>query len=91
MKTLFSALARAYGKNFSLSANYPKGFGELFIEWMMDKNPGYVLYHVEQVRGSRQYMIFEALLDIYMNQEVNIESLDESLRIPGKRCNNILM
>ena len=36
VKTLFSVLAHAYDKGFSLSANYPKGFGELFIEWMMD-------------------------------------------------------
>ena len=49
VKNLFSALARAYDKGFSLSSNYPKGFGELFIEWMMDKHPGYVLYHVERV------------------------------------------
>ena len=31
VKTLFSALARAYKKGFSLSANYPKVFGEFFI------------------------------------------------------------
>ena len=36
-------------------------------------------------------MILEASLAIYMNREVNIELLDESLRIPGKRCDNILM
>ena len=47
VKTLFIALARAYDKGFSLSANYPNGFVELFIEWMMDKHPGYVLYHIE--------------------------------------------
>ena len=47
VKTLFSALARAYNKGFSISANNPKGFGELFIEWMMDKHPWYVLYHVD--------------------------------------------
>ena len=45
VKTLFSALARAYDKGFSLSANYPKGFGEFFIEWMMDKHPWNVLYY----------------------------------------------
>ena len=72
MKTLFSALARAYDKGFSISANYPKGFGELFIERMMDNHPWYVLYHVERVQGSRQDMILEALLAIYMDQEVKI-------------------
>ena len=91
MKNVFSALVRAYNKWLSLSANYPKGFGELFIKWMMYKHPWYVLYHVEKVRGSRQDMILEALLAIYTNWEVNIELLDESLRIPGKRRDNILM
>ena len=36
-------------------------------------------------------MILEASLAIYMNQEVNIELLDESLRMPGKIPDNILM
>ena len=72
MKTLFSALARAYDKCFSLSANYPKGFGGLFVEWMMDKHLGYVLYHVDLVRGYRQDIILEALLAIYINREVKI-------------------
>ena len=91
MKNLFSALAREYDKNFSLSANYPKGFGDLFINWMIDKHPEYVMYHVERVRGSRQHMILEASLAIYMNGEVNIEFFDESLLVAGKRRDNILM
>ena len=40
VKILFSALAHEYYKGFSLSANYPKGFGELFIEWMMVSTQG---------------------------------------------------
>ena len=51
----------------------------------MNNHPGCVLYHVELVRGSRQDMILEALLDIDINLEVTIEFLDESLRMPGKR------
>ena len=43
VKTQFSALACAYDKGFYISANYPKGFGDLFIKWMMDKHPGYIL------------------------------------------------
>ena len=57
----------------------------------MDNHPGHVLYHVYQVRGSRQDMILEASLTIYMNREVNIEFLDVSLRMPSKRRDNILM
>ena len=49
VKTLFSDLACAYDKGLYLSANYPKGFGELFIEWMIDTHPWYVLYHIERV------------------------------------------
>ena len=64
---------------------------ELFIEWMTDKHPMYVLYQVKQVRGSRQEMILDSSFAIYMNQEVNIELLDEALRMTGKRRDNILM
>ena len=91
VKTLFSAFARAYDKGFSLSANYPKGFGELFIQWMMDTHPSYVLYHVERVRGARMDMILEAALAIYMNREVNVEFLDHMLSTPGKSSENVLM
>ena len=91
VKNLFSALACAFDKGFSLSSNYPKVFGELFIEWMMDNHPGCVMYHVEQVQGSIQDIIFEASLAIYINRDLNIEFFDESLRIPGKRRDNILM
>ena len=91
VKTVFSALARAYDKAFSLSANYPKGFGEHFLVWMMEYHPGYVLYHVERARGSRQDMILEAAMAIYMNREVNVEYLNYALAMPGKRRDNILM
>ena len=91
MKNLFNALAHAYDKGFFISANYPKGFGELFIEWMIDKHPWYVLYHVEQVRGSIQDVILEASLATYMDREVNIEFLDESLRIPRKIRGKIIV
>ena len=43
------------------------------------------------MRGSRQDIILEASLAIYMSQEVNIEVLDESLQMSGKRRDNILM
>ena len=32
VKMLFGAFCRAYDKAFSLSAYYPKGFGEPFLE-----------------------------------------------------------
>ena len=57
----------------------------------MDMHSGYIMYHVDQVWGSRQVMILEASLAIYINREVDIEFLDESLRIPGKRRDNIFI
>ena len=36
-------------------------------------------------------MILESSLAIYMNLDISIELLDESLRMPGKRRDNILM
>jgi hypothetical protein len=32
------AIIRAIDKEFSLSANYPKGHGELFLEWIHEHN-----------------------------------------------------
>ena len=43
------------------------------------------------MQGSRQDMILEASLAIYMNREVNIEFLDESLQMHVKRRDNILI
>ncbi len=42
-----SAIIRAVDKEFSLSANYPKGHGELFLEWMRVHHSGELLLHVE--------------------------------------------
>jgi hypothetical protein len=47
-----SALIRAIDKEFSLSANYPKGHGELFKAWMKENYPGALLFHVERAAGS---------------------------------------
>ena len=69
---LFSAFCRAYDKAFSLSANYPKGFGEVFLEYMQDNHPGFCLYHVTQCRGARMDMILEAAIPLYMNRIVYV-------------------
>ena len=48
-----SALIHAVDKEFSLSANYPKGHGKLFLEWLREYYPGVLLLHVECATGSR--------------------------------------
>jgi len=57
-----SAIIRAVDKEFSLSANYPKGHVELFLEWMRANHPGELLLHVERAAGSRQDLCTEGCM-----------------------------
>jgi hypothetical protein len=75
-----SAIIRAVDKEFSLSANYPKGHGNLFQEWMREYHPGVLLMHVERAAGSRQDLCTEGSMAIYMNHEVYVQFLDNQLR-----------
>ncbi len=56
---LISAIICAVDKKFSLSSNYPKGHGELFLEWLHKHYPGILLLHVECAAGSRQDLCTE--------------------------------
>ena len=78
--TSISAVIRAIDKEFSLSANYPKGHGELFLEWIRENYPGVLLLHVERASGSRQDLCTEGCLAIFMNYEYYVEFLDQMLR-----------
>ena len=75
-----SAIIRAIDKEFSLSANYPKGHGELFLEWIRKHHPGELLMHIERASGSRQDLCTEGCLPILMNYPYYLEFLDEALR-----------
>ena len=82
VSALMSAIIRAIDKEFSLSANYPKGHGELFLQWMRTNYPGEFLLHVERAAGSRQDLCTEGSLPIYMNYPYYVEFLDVMLRKP---------
>ena len=75
-----SAIIRALDKEFSLSANYRKGHGELFLEWIREYHPGVLLFHVERASGSRQDLCTEGSLAIFMNYPYYVEFLDTQLR-----------
>ena len=75
-----SAIIRAIDKEFSLSANYPKGHGELFKVWMKKNYPMALLFHVERAAGSRQDLCTEGCLAIFMNYPYYVEFLDGMLR-----------
>jgi len=81
-------LLRAIDKEFSLCANYPKGHGDLFKEWISRVHPLALLFHVADTKGARQDLAFEGAGPVYMNRVYWTEFLDERLRIPG--AENIL-
>ena len=78
-----SAIVRAIDKEFSVSANYPKGHGDLFAEWMLQHYPGALLLHVERAAGSRQDLCTEGCLPIVMNYPYYLEFLDWMLKKTG--------
>ena len=80
VSTSMSALIRAVDKEFSLSANYPKGHGKLFLEWIREHYPGVLLLHVERAAGSRQDICTKGSMAVYMNYQYYIEFLDMMLR-----------
>ena len=64
----FICLARAFDKEFSLTANYPKGHGEIFGQWMKENHKGELLFHVERaVKGGRQDIASMAAMAMYWN------------------------
>ena len=79
---------RAFHKEFSLTANYPKGHGEKFRDWMIKRYPKEFLMHAERASGSRQDLITLGAGPIYWNRQFNVEFLDDVLRVRG--ASNIL-
>lgn len=75
-----SAIICAVDKEFSLSANYPKGHGKIFLEWIREYYPGVLLLHVERAAGSRQDLCTEGSMATYMNYPYYVEFLDDMLR-----------
>ena len=74
---------RAVDKEFSLNANYPKGHGELFKQWIDTNHPGTLLLHVERVSGSHQDLCVAGAGAVYLNRKLWLEFLDERLKNPG--------
>ena len=74
-----------FHKEFSLTANYPKGHGEQFRTWMMKRDPNEFLMHVERATGSRQDIITMGVNPIYWNRKFNVKFLDEVLWVKGAK------
>ena len=61
----FEAVCCAFDKEFSLCANYPKGWGVLFRWWMKEQYSGVLLFHVERACKGRMDVVPMASLAIY--------------------------
>ena len=59
VSTSIDAVLCAVDKELSLCANYPKGHGELFCDWIYHNQPGSLLLHVDRASGSRQDLSVE--------------------------------
>ena len=76
----FMTFARAIDKEFSLCANYPKGHGAIFQEWMINNHSGELLFHVERaLSGGRQDVVSMAAPAIYWNRNYFVEFLDDMI------------
>ena len=87
---VYSAIARAWDKFFSLCANYPKGQGEHFAAWLRVNKPGTSLYHVVGTQGSRHDLCLIAAPAIYMNRYACFDYASYVLRLPKKQDNILL-
>ena len=68
-----TALIRAFDKEFSLAATYPKGHREEFKEWIKSNHAGELLLHIERSFGSCQPLFVEGAPAIYWNCQYCIE------------------
>ena len=87
---VYSAIAHAWDKFFSLCANYPKGQGKHFAAWLRVNKPDTPLYHVVGTQGSRQDLCLMATPAIYMNRYACFDYASYVLCLPKKQDNIFL-
>ena len=86
----FMSMVRAFDKEFSLCANYPKGHGALFLQWMKEHHPKELFMHVERAAtGKRHDIVAMAALAILWNRQYCVEFLHELLFF-SEKSENIL-
>ena len=90
VNTSMENLLRAIDKEFNLTANYPKGKGDMFHDWWMEKYyPGELLMPVVRtLGGARQDLAIEGAPAVYMNHKFYVSFLHE--RLSNKLTDNIL-
>ena len=74
------AITIAVDKFFNLTANYPKGDGDLFKARMEEHHSDALSPHVVSTNGGRQDVLSESAGPIYMNRLLYVECLYRRLR-----------
>ena len=67
-------------KEFSLTANYPKGHGQLFREFYLEKHAGEYLFQTKRTAGLRQDIVAMRSLVMYYNRNVYLEFLADRMK-----------
>jgi len=82
-------VCRCVDKEFNFTANYPKGHGDAFHDWMRRFHPGELMMPVIcTLGGDRQDSSFEGALPVYMGRNFFVQFLHEQLCSSSKE--NIL-
>ena len=67
VSTMFNAVLHAVDKEFSLPANYPKGYGDMFLHLLRLPHPGVFLVPAQRTPGSRQDLAAEGAAAVFWN------------------------
>jgi hypothetical protein len=63
-------ICRCVDKKFNFTANYPKGHGDAFHNWMRRYHPGELMMPViHTLGGEQQDFLFEGALPVYMGRK----------------------
>ena len=75
----FENMCSAFDKEFSLCANYPKGWGSNFLQWMKENYSGELLFHVERDCKGKMDVVYMASMAIYWNRNHCVDFLNKMI------------
>ena len=73
-------VCRCVDKEFNKTANYAKGHGDAFDDWMRRYHPGELMMPViRTLGGDQQDSLFEGALPVYMGRKFFVQFLHKEL------------
>ena len=79
----FENMCRAFDKELSLCANYPKGWGSNFCQLMKENHSGELLFHVERACKGRMDVVLMESMAIYCNCNYYVDFINEMISYCG--------